>query len=95
MYCTTCVARVMAQTVCIAFLAFAASSRTSAEQFAAFDSASASSVYLGSGDFGPAAALSGGSTYWSSSGNHADGKTVSWTGALNVRRKALGIKVNW
>lgn len=85
----------MAQTVCIAFLAFAAASRTSAEQFAAFDSASASSVYLGSGDFGPAAALSGGSTYWSSSGNHADGKTVSWTGALNVRRKALGIKVNW
>ena len=95
MYCTTCVARVMAQTVCIAFLAFAAASRTSAEQFAAFDSASASSVYLGTGDFGPAAALSGGSTYWSSSGNHADGKTVSWTGALNVRRKALGIKVNW
>ena len=70
-------------------------SRASAEQFAAFDSASASSVYLGSGDFGPAAAISGGSTYWSSSGNHGDGKPVSWTGALNVRRKAIGIKVNW
>ena len=66
-----------------------------AEQFAAFDSASASSVYLGSGDFGPAAAISGGSSYWSSSGSHADGKPVSWTGALSVRRKAIGIKVDW
>ena len=85
----------MVTTMRIAFVVFAAVSRASAEQLAAFDSASASSVYLGSGDFGPAAATSGGSRYWSSSGNHADGKPVSWTGALNVRRKAIGIKVNW
>ena len=85
----------MARTLWIAFLAFVAAPHAAAEQFAAFDSASASSVYLGSGDFGPAAALTGGSAYWSSSGSHADGKAVSWTGALNVRRKALGIKVNW
>ena len=70
-------------------------SHASAEQLAAFDSASASSVYLGSGDFGAAAAISGGTSYWSSSGNHADGKPVSWTGMLNVRRKAVGVKVNW
>ena len=78
-----------------AFLVFVVASHAAAEQFAAFDSASASSVYLGSGDFGPAAAISGGSTYWSSSGNHGDGKPVSWTGVLNVRRKAIGIKVGW
>ena len=85
----------MGPTVRIACLVFAAVCHASAEQLAAFDSASASSVYLGSGDFGPAAAISGGSSYWSSSGNHADGKPVSWTGVLNVRRKAIGVKVNW
>ena len=85
----------MGPTVRIAFLVFAAVPHASAEQLAAFDGASASSAYLGTGDFGPAAAISGGSSYWSSSGNHADGKPVSWTGTLNVRRKALGLKVNW
>ena len=79
----------------ITFLVLAAVCHVSAEQLAAFDSASASSVYLGSGDFGAAAAISGGSSYWSSSGSHADGKPVSWTGALSVRRKAIGIKVDW
>jgi hypothetical protein len=85
----------MSPTVRITFLAFVVVFNASAEQLVAFDSASASSVYLGSGDFGPAAAISGGSSYWSSSGNHADGKPVSWTGVLNVRRKAIGVKVNW
>ena len=85
----------MGPTVRIAFLVFAAVPHASAEQLAAFDGASASSAYLGTGDFGPAAAISGGSSYWSSSGNHADGKPVAWTGVLNVRRKAFGVKVNW
>lgn len=87
--------RAMSPNVHIIFLAFAVVFQASAEQLAAFDSASASSIYLGSGDFSPAAAISGGSSYWSSSGNHADGKPVSWTGVLNVRRKAIGVKVNW
>ena len=90
---TYAVAPTMRSAVCLVVLALLHVAL--AEQFAAFDSASASSVYLGSGDFGPAAAISGGSSYWSSSGSHADGKPVSWTGALSVRRKAIGIKVDW
>ena len=43
----------MGPTVRIVFLTFAAASHASAEQLAAFDGASASSAYLGSGDFWP------------------------------------------
>ena len=35
------------------------------------------------------------SGYWCSSGSHAVGQSVTWTGILNSRRVALGVKVNW
>ena len=30
-----------------------------------------------------------------SSGSHSAGQSVTWTGVANVRRKALGVKLNW
>lgn len=70
------------------------------EQHLAFDEASASSTYsMGNLDGSPAfnaqQALSGGSGYWCSSGSHSTGQVVTWTGVLNSRRTALGIKIDW
>ena len=42
-----------------------------------------------------ARALDSGSGYWCSAGHHAADQAVSWTGALNVRRKVIGLKINW
>jgi len=73
---------------------------TGTQQYVAFDAASASSTYsmgnlVGSPAFGAQQALSGGSGYWCSSGGHAAGQSVTWTGILHSRRIALGVKVDW
>lgn len=70
------------------------------QQYAAFDAASASSTYsagnlAGSPAFAAQQSLSGGSGYWCSSGSHTAGQSVTWTGVLNSRRLALGLKVDW
>lgn len=70
------------------------------EQYVAFDAASASSTYsagnlVGSPAFTAQQALSGGSGYWCSSGGHGKAQTVTWTGTLNSRRSALGLKIDW
>jgi len=63
------------------------------EQYAAFDAASASSAY--SSAFAAEHATAAGSGYWCSSGNHASGNTVTFTGALHARHNVLGVKINW
>jgi len=70
------------------------------EQNLAFDEASASSTYSagnldGSPAFNAQQALSGGSGYWCSSGGHSAGQVLTWTGVLNARRTALGVKIDW
>lgn len=70
------------------------------QQYVGFDAASASSTYsagnlAGSPAFAAQQALSGGSGYWCSSGSHVAGQSVTWTGVLNSRRTALGLKVDW
>ena len=69
-------------------------------QLASFDSASASSTYssdnlAGSPGFAAQQATGAGSGYWCSSGQHGAGQSVTWTGVLNVRRQAVGVKINW
>jgi len=71
-----------------------------AQQYVAFDAASASSTYsagnlAGSPAYAAQQALSGGSGYWCSAGGHMAAQSVSWTGVLNSRRAALGLKVDW
>lgn len=71
-----------------------------AQQYVAFDGASASSMYsagnlVGSPAYAAQQALSSGSGYWCSSGSHAAGQSVTWTGILDSRRMALGVKVDW
>jgi len=70
-----------------------------AQQYVAFDAASATSTYsagnVGGSPFAAQQALSGGSGYWCSSGSHNAGNGVTWTGLLNSRRTALGVKVDW
>jgi len=70
------------------------------QQYVAFDVASASSTHsagnlAGSPAFAAQQALSAGSGYWCSSGSHAPGQSVTWTGVLNSRRGALGLQVSW
>jgi len=70
------------------------------QQYVAFDAASASSTHsagnlAGSPAFAAQQALSAGSGYWCSSGSHAPGLSVTWTGVLNSRRGAIGLKVDW
>lgn len=70
------------------------------EQYVAFDAASASSTYsagnlVGSPAFTAQQVLSGGSGYWCSSGGHGKAQTVTWTGILNSRRSAMGLKIDW
>jgi hypothetical protein len=70
------------------------------QQHVAFDEAHASSTHsvgslAGSPTFGAEHALSSGSGYWCSSGTHAAGQSVLWTGVLNSRRVATGVKVDW
>jgi len=65
-----------------------------AESAAAFDAAAASSTYAGAG-FSAGEATSKGTGYWCSAGNHAPGQSVTWTGTLAARQKALGVTFNW
>lgn len=81
-------------------IAFVFSGCVVAQPYIAFDSAKSSSTYsagnlAGSPDFAAARALDSGSGYWCSAGHHAADQAVSWTGALNVRRKVIGLKINW
>jgi len=63
------------------------------EQYVALDAASASSTH--SSALAAQQATSAGSGYWCSSGNHAPGTMVTFTGTLNARHKVLGVKINW
>nr|CEL73646.1 TPA: F5/8 type C domain-containing protein [Toxoplasma gondii VEG] len=61
--------------------------------------AEASSVYPSVGpngmrEYSPDKALTKGSGYWSSEGNHKN-EVVSWTGILTNRRTFNGININW
>ncbi|PFH35970.1 F5/8 type C domain-containing protein [Besnoitia besnoiti] len=63
------------------------------------DAAEASSVYPSVGangmrEYSPDKALTKGSGYWSSEGNHKK-EVVSWTGILKSRRTVEGIDINW
>lgn len=71
-----------------------AASAVSAQNVAQFDKAFASSAYSIE-NFGAARAANRGSGYWCSAGSHDAAKSVTWTGVLNVRRKAVGVKINW
>merc|ERR550514_2594531 len=65
-------------------------------QYAAFDTATASSVYSGRGEgFAAGQALSTGASYWCSVGNHGPGQVVSWTGVLAAQRQAAGVYLSW
>lgn len=45
-------------------------------------------------EYAPDKALSKGSGYWSSEGNHRN-EVVSWTGTINSRRTVDAIEINW
>ena len=76
--------------LCFSLCVCAAAGQT----YVAFDAAAASSVYSG-GSFAAQEAAAPGSGYWCSSGKHLPGQSVSWTGTLDSRYKALGVKINW
>ncbi|XP_026191628.1 uncharacterized protein LOC34617422 [Cyclospora cayetanensis] len=64
------------------------------------DSAQATSFFpsIGQGghrEFSPEKALSRGSGYWCSEGNHGKQDVVSWTGRIKTRRLVEGIEINW
>lgn len=58
-----------------------------------FNNATASSTY--SADLSAKEALKPGSGYWCSQGGQGADEVVTWTGVLNTRRKAKGIKIKW
>lgn len=49
----------------------------------------------GQREFSPEKALSRGSGYWCSEGNHRKEDVVSWTGRSKTRRSVEGIEINW
>ena len=67
-------------------------------QHLSFDTSHASSTYT-SGDspfaFVAGEAIAPGTGYWCSSGAHAPGQIVTWTGALDTRRSIAGIVLDW
>lgn len=65
-----------------------------AEKLASFESASATSVFP-SGGYPATDALVAGSGYWCSSGNHAPGERVAWTGGAPVAQTTVGVTINW
>lgn len=65
-----------------------------AEKLASFESAVATSAFP-SGAFPATDALAVGSGYWCSSGNHAPGERVAWTGAASVAQMIAGVTINW
>eukprot|EP00930_Biecheleria_cincta_P101144 TRINITY_DN9277_c0_g1_i2.p1 TRINITY_DN9277_c0_g1~~TRINITY_DN9277_c0_g1_i2.p1 ORF type:complete len:386 (+),score=95.00 TRINITY_DN9277_c0_g1_i2:60-1217(+) len=78
----------------VAALFFLHGLRASAERYAAFATAEASSVYSPAA-FGASMATSASSGYWCSAGGHSAGQVVSWTGALASRRALRGINIHW
>lgn len=71
-----------------------------ANTYIRLSSAQASSFFpsVGPGgqrEFSPEKALSRGSGYWCSEGNHRKEDLVSWTGRLKTRRLVEGIEINW
>jgi len=71
------------------------SSRVVDAQFVAtFDSAVASSA-IPSGAYPAVAATLADAGYWCSSGNHAPGERVTWTGIVNAKQSALAVSINW
>lgn len=65
-----------------------------AEKLASFESAVATSAFP-SGAFPANDALAVGSGYWCSSGNHASGEHVAWTGSASVAQTTIGVTINW
>jgi len=65
-----------------------------AQQAVPLQSAAANSEFP-SGAFPATDALSAGSGYWCSSGNHALGERVSWTGIASTRQITQGVSINW
>jgi len=76
--------------VCIAWLSHCAV----AQQLASFGSAVASSTHS-SGGFPATDALGASEGYWCSSGNHAPGERVTWTGHFAVAQATVGVAINW
>lgn len=64
------------------------------------DSAEANSFFpsvshAGLREFSPDKALSRGSGYWCSEGNHRKEDIITWTGRLKTRRSVEGVEINW
>lgn len=64
------------------------------QTLASLDTAVASSTYSAAG-FGASQALTSGAGYWCSSGAHAQGQTVAWTGSVNTPHKVVGVRISW
>jgi hypothetical protein len=78
----------------LAALFFLLGLRASAERYAVFTTAEASSVYSPAA-FSAKMATSTSSGYWCSAGGHSAGQVVSWTGALASRHALHGINIHW
>merc|ERR1711920_1119178 len=59
-----------------------------------FETAAATSAFS-SGAFPASDALSTGSGYWCSSGNHAHAERVAWTGTASAEPNVAGVAIDW
>lgn len=64
------------------------------QKLASFESAVATSTFA-SGAFPATDALVAGTGYWCSSGSHAPGERVTWTGVVVVPQLMDGVTINW
>jgi len=67
---------------------------THAQLVVPFQTAAATSA-ISSGAFPAADAVAAGSGYWCSSGNHAHGERVTWTGTASAEPKVAGVIIDW
>jgi len=67
---------------------------TEAQHVVNFQTAKATSAFS-SGAFPAADALSAGSGYWCSSGNHAHGERVAWIGSVAAEPVVAGVSIDW
>jgi len=79
---------------CVAMLVALWSCDAAVHRLASFESALATSAFS-SGAFPATDALAVGSGYWCSSGNHAPGERVTWTGIASVAQMTAGVTINW
>lgn len=79
---------------CVAMCVALCSYSAAAQRLASFESAVATSAFP-SGAFPATDALAVGSGYWCSSGNHASGERVTWTGGASVAQMTVGVSINW